>query len=144
MMICIYFFLLEKTVQIPLTGTNINSVIFEKENIMILTAQKSIFCQALAMTSLLEELFNKNFLNSDYYKQNIIFTENNENLQEILKISGLGNPATMQMFLYILLVVLKETLSDLDEETINAWINELNPTIQSFSPFFTLRICIHN
>ena len=71
---------------------------------MNLTEQESIFCQALAMTSLLVELSDRDFLNSDYYNQNIIFAENNDNFQKILKASGLGNPATMQIFLYILLV----------------------------------------
>ena len=63
---------------------------------MNLTKQESIFCQALAMTSLLEKLSNRDFLNSDYYNENITFVENNDNFKKILKASGLGNPATMQ------------------------------------------------
>ncbi|MDD3417846.1 MAG: hypothetical protein PHY47_28305 [Lachnospiraceae bacterium] len=101
---------------------------------MILTEQESIFCQALAMTSLLAELSNRDFLNSDYYNKTMTFAGNNDNLQKILKSSGLGNPATMQMFLYILLVMPKETLSDLDDVTIISWENDLKATIQSFSP----------
>ena len=100
---------------------------------MNLTEQESIFCQALAMTSLLGELSNKDFLNSDYYNENITFIGNNDNLKKILKASGLGNPATMQMFLYILLVMPKETLSRLDTTTINSWENALKTTIQSFN-----------
>ena len=100
---------------------------------MNLTEQESIFCQALAMTSLLGELSNKDFLNSDYYNENITFIGNNDNLKKILKASGLGNPATMQMFLYILLVMPKETLSRLDTTTINSWANALKTTIQSFN-----------
>ena len=92
---------------------------------MNLTKQESIFCQALAMTSLLEELSNRDFLNSDYYNENITFVENNDNFKKILKASGLGNPATMQMFLYILLVMPKETLSDLDDGIINLWGDDL-------------------
>ena len=92
---------------------------------MNLTKQESIFCQALAMTSLLEELSNRDFLNSDYYNENITFDRNNNNFKEILKASGLGNPATMQMFLYILLVMPKETLSDLDDRIINLWGDDL-------------------
>lgn len=107
--------------------------IFEKENTMDLTEQESIFCQALAMTSLLAELSNRDFLSSDYYNENIIFAGNNDNFQKILKTSGLGNPATMQMFLYILLVMPKETLSGLDDKTINSWENVLKTTIQSFN-----------
>ena len=45
---------------------------------MNLTEQESIFCQALAMTSLLGELSNKDFLNSDYYNENITFIGNND------------------------------------------------------------------
>ena len=101
---------------------------------MDLTEQESIFCQALAMTSLLAELSNREFLNSDYYNENIIFAGNNDNFKEILKASGLGNPATMQMFLYILLVMPKETLSGLDDRTINSWEKDLKTTIQSFNP----------
>ena len=100
---------------------------------MNLTEQESIFCQALAMTSLLVELSNRDFLNSDYYNKNITFAKNNDNIRKILKASGLGNPATMQMFLYILLVMPKETLSDLDNITINSWEDALKTTIQSFS-----------
>lgn len=100
---------------------------------MNLTEQKSIFCQALAMTSLLGELSNKDFLNSDYYNENIILTGNNDNFKKNLRASGLGNPATMQMFLYILLVMPKETLSGLDDTTISSWENALKTTIQSFN-----------
>ncbi|RHT91200.1 hypothetical protein DW721_12255 [Clostridium sp. AM27-31LB] len=107
--------------------------ISEKENTMNLTEQESIFCQALAMTSLLVELSDRDFLNSDYYNQNIIFAENNDNFQKILKASGLGNPATMQIFLYILLVMPKETLSGLDDRTLNSWENALKTIVSSFS-----------
>ena len=100
---------------------------------MNLTEQESIFCQALAMTSLLAELSDRDFLNSDYYNQNIIFAENNDNFQKILKASGLGNPATMQIFLYILLVMPKETLSGLDDRTLNSWENALKTIVSSFS-----------
>ena len=95
---------------------------------MNLTKQESIFCQALAMTSLLEKLSNRDFLNSDYYNENITFVRNNDNFKKILKASGLGNPATMQMFLYILLVMPKETLSDLDDGIINLWGDDLKKT----------------
>ena len=111
--------------------------ISEKENTMNLTEQESIFCQALAMTSLLVELSDRDFLNSDYYNQNIIFAENNDNFQKILKASGLGNPATMQIFLYILLVMPKETLSGLDDRTLNSWENALKTIVSSFSLIVT-------
>lgn len=104
---------------------------------MILTDQESIFCQAIAMTSLLVELHNTDFLNSDYYKNNVSFEGNNNNIKIILKESGLGNPATMQMFLYILLVMPKEMLSCVDESTINTWANELKYSILSCNPDVT-------
>lgn len=69
---------------------------------MNLTEQESIFCQALAMTSLLVELSNKDFLNSDYYSENITFAGNNDILQEILKASGVGNPAVIYLLLTII------------------------------------------
>lgn len=98
------------------------------------TEQESIFCQALAMTSLLAELEKVDFLNSDYYKENIFFDDmNNDNFKKILNESGIGNPATLQMFLYILLVMPKETLSNLNDVTINLWTNEFNAEIQSFT-----------
>lgn len=98
------------------------------------TEQESIFCQALATTSLLVELANRDFLKSNYYEKNIIFNTNNDNFKKILNESGLGNPATFQMFLYILLVMPKETLSRLDASTIDLWENEFNTEIQSFAP----------
>ena len=98
------------------------------------TEQESIFCQALATTSLLVELANSDFLKSNYYEKNIIFKTNNDNLKKILNESGLGNPATFQMFLYILLVMPKETLSKLDDSTIDLWEDKFNKKIQSFTP----------
>ena len=103
---------------------------------MYLDEQEVIFCQALAITSLLAELSNRDFLKSEYYK-NISFTGNNNNLKKILEASGLGNQATMQMFLYILLVMPKETLSGLNDATISTWGDELKTKILSFSPVVT-------
>ena len=99
---------------------------------MNLTEQESIFCQALAMTSLLGELSNRDFLNSDYYNENIHFAGNGDNFRKILKASGLGNPATMQMFLYILLVMPKEILSGLDDGIINLWGDDLKKNLQLY------------
>ena len=65
------------------------AIIFEKENIMNLNDQEIIFCQALAMTSLLAELSNRDFLSSDYYDENITFDGNDDNFKKILKASGL-------------------------------------------------------
>lgn len=106
-------------------------------SIINLTEQESIFCQALATTSLLAELENTDFLNSDYYKKVILFNGNNDNFKKILDASGIGNPATLQMFLYILLVMPKETLSNLDGSTISSWGNELKTEIQYLAPVVT-------
>lgn len=56
---------------------------------MNLNDQEIIFCQALAMTSLLAELSNRDFLSSDYYDENITFDGNDDNFKKILKASGL-------------------------------------------------------
>ena len=74
----------------------------------------SILLQCLATTSLLGELRNSNFLQSEYFAK-LPFA--NEDVKEILLRSGLGNPATMQMMLYALLAIPKERLlrEDYDE-----------------------------
>ena len=74
-----------------------------------LTENESVFCQALAMTTLLSSLIENRFLDSDYYK-NMPFTNNESNCRKILEASSLGNPATLQMYLYILLVMPNEVL----------------------------------
>lgn len=92
---------------------------------MNLTENESIFCQALAMTSLLAELSNNDFLNSDYYN-NLKFQGNEYNFRKILERSGLGNPATMQMYLYILLVMPKELLGITETDTLDTFKEEIN------------------
>ena len=72
---------------------------------------QSLFSQTLATTSLIKELIDSSFLESDYYK-NIKFKDNNDQFKYILKESGLDNPACLQMFLYALLVVPREILVD--------------------------------
>lgn len=92
---------------------------------MKLTENESIFLQALATTSLIAKLNNSEFLNSEYYKK-ISFESNDEFFKEILNISGIGNPATMQMFLYVLLVMPKEILSEFDILTMDKCKKEIN------------------
>lgn len=77
-----------------------------------LTQNESMFCQAIANVSLMAELFNNDFLHSEYYNcmDWSCGTVNQHNFQEILSISGLGNPAMLQMFMYSLLVMPKELL----------------------------------
>ena len=100
---------------------------------MELTEHESIFCQALAITFLLEELDRTDFLNTDYYNENVEFSANNDNVKKILKASGIGNPATLQMFLYVLFVMPKEIFSDLGEGKITSWENEFKRNINSYS-----------
>lgn len=70
---------------------------------------QSLFSQSLAIVALFYVLDCRNFLDSGYY-ENIEFPDNNVQFKYILKKSGIGNPALLQMFLYILLVVPKEIL----------------------------------
>lgn len=83
-----------------------------------ITEQDSILLQSLANVSLLAELSNNDFLNSSYFHE---LKFKNKYFKEILILSGIGNPAMMQMMLYSLLVVVKEILSgevnhDLDQD----------------------------
>lgn len=90
-----------------------------------LTFEESMFCQALATTELLHLLSDSNFLESDYYK-NLQFPANNDILKDILKHSGIGNPATIQMFLYALLVMPKEILKNSEfEENCGYYFNAI-------------------
>lgn len=66
-----------------------------------ISQEESLLLQCLATTSLLGELSNANFLESDYYKQ---LSFSNKNIKNILTQFGLRNPATMQMMLYALLM----------------------------------------
>ena len=59
-----------------------------------ISQEESLLLQCLATTSLLGELSNANFLESDYYKQ---LSFSNKNIKNILTQFGLRNPATMQM-----------------------------------------------
>lgn len=70
---------------------------------------ETILSQALTMTTLIYELHKSNFLKSDFFKEN---NPNNSNFKKILNEYGIGNTATLQMFLYILLVMPKEILND--------------------------------
>ena len=72
-----------------------------------ITQEQSIFLQSLATTSLLAELSNSNFLESDCFNK---LNFQNHFFKEILTQSGIGNPACMQIMLYSLLVIPKETL----------------------------------
>ena len=71
---------------------------------------QSIFLQIIANISLMSELANNNFLESEYYQKMkwSCAKTNEENIKKILMKSGMGNPAMLQMFMYALLVIPKE------------------------------------
>ena len=77
-----------------------------KKNVT-LTGNQSIILQAMAMGSLLAELESSKFVKSDYFNK---MHFDNESHKEILKLSGIGNPATMHFMLYAYLVMPKEML----------------------------------
>lgn len=97
---------------------------------MELTEHESLFCQGLAIISLIKTLDRLDFLNSEYYKENVVFGDNNDIIKEILDKSRLGNPATLQMFFYTLLVMPKEII---EETTITSWEVEFKRDINSYS-----------
>lgn len=71
------------------------------------TGNQSLIVQAMASISLLVELSNANFLNSEYFEK---MHFDNESYKGILKQSGIGNPAVMHFALYAYLVIPKEIL----------------------------------
>ena len=89
------------------------------------------------MTALLYELHESNFLKSDFFKNNC-FKENNtnnSNFKKILNKHGIGNPATLQIFLYILLVMPKEILNDEQfQNELNEKMKNLDFSIESSYP----------
>lgn len=87
----------------------------------------------MATTSLLRELSDNNFLKSSYYNEKCFKgnSVNNTNIKKILEVSGLGNPATMQMFLYILLVMPKEILEN-NDSFLNKLRTEINQDFQHY------------
>ena len=102
---------------------------------MKITPEESIFYQALATTSLLRELSDNNFLKSDYYNDKCFKSNNDSGFKKILEESGgIGNPATMQMFLYILLVMPKEMLEN-NDSFLNEMKSEINRDFQKYICF---------
>lgn len=107
----------------------ITARIFKEEiRVNSITAEESLFLQCLSTTALLGELSNANFLNSDYFEK---LTFENESFKTIIKMSGIGNPATMQMMLYALLVVPKELLSRISYNHLETYVARINPQVCS-------------
>lgn len=105
-----------------------NYEISGKEGIIMgrITPEESMLLQCLATTSLLGELSNANFFDSDYFNK---LSFENEKIKQILKSSGIGNPATMQMMLYALLTVPKEILSRSSYEILEHYVERINPLV---------------
>lgn len=93
-----------------------------------INAEESLLLQCLSTTALLGELGNNNFLESDYFKS-LPFA--NESCKTILIMSGLGNPATMQMMLYALLTVPREILSRTAYSDLKTYVIRINPLVRS-------------
>ncbi|MBQ3603461.1 MAG: hypothetical protein IJA02_06455 [Clostridia bacterium] len=91
-----------------------------------ITSEESLLLQSLSVTALLGELSNNNFLNSDYF-ENLPFE--NESFKSIIKMSGLGNPASMQIMLYALLVVPKELFSKTSYNELETHFAKINQQI---------------
>ena len=68
----------------------------------------SYFLQALATTALISALANNQYLKDDHFQ---ILKFDNDSFKNIIKLSEIGNPATLQMFLYALgLLIMTFTL----------------------------------
>ena len=93
-----------------------------------ISQEESLLLQCLATTSLLGELSNANFLESDYYKQ---LSFSNKNIKNILTQFGLRNPATMQMMLYASLTVPRETLSRTAYSVLETYVERINPLVST-------------
>lgn len=91
-----------------------------------ITEKESLLLQCLATTSFMAELNNDNFLSSDYFEK---MKFGNEDIKQILKQSGMGNPAALQMMLYALLVIPKEVLSSNDYHRLEAEMQSINSKI---------------
>lgn len=93
-----------------------------------ISSEESLLLQCIATASLLGELSNSGFLESDYYKR---LPFENEGLKMVLTTSGLGNPATMQMMLYALLTIPREVLSRTAYCALETYIERINPLVYS-------------
>lgn len=93
-----------------------------------ISEEESLLLQCLATTSLLGELSNANFFESNYFK---CLSFSNEGCKKILMQSGIGNPATMQMMLYALLTVPKEILERSAYCELENYIIRINPLVCS-------------
>ena len=102
---------------------------------MLISQTDSLLFQSLTMCRLLFELHQKNFLESDFYNERC-FQNDNGVSKKILSLSGgIGNPATLQTMLYLLLVCPRESLDDKEknklDNAINDYFKKLDPLCYS-------------
>lgn len=98
---------------------------------MQIKQEDSLLYQSIAICRLLFELHHSKFLESDFYKVNC-FKNGNSVFKEILSHSGgIGNPATLQTMLYLLLVCPRELLDDVEKKELD---NEINSFCNTFKP----------
>ena len=92
-----------------------------------ISKELSLLLQCLVTTSFLTELHRINFIKRKDFE---LLDFQCKEVKEIFVMSGIDNPATMQMMLYALLVVPKEVLSRLEYEPFEDFvINRLNPLV---------------
>jgi ubiquinone/menaquinone biosynthesis C-methylase UbiE len=91
-----------------------------------ITPEESLLLQGVSTVALIGELSNANFLAADYFK-NLPFSD--DQFKNVLIQSGIGNPATMQMMLYMLLVVPTGMLSIPEYAKLETHLNKINPFI---------------
>ncbi len=91
---------------------------------MSISQADSLLYQSVSMCMLLAELSHKKFLESDFYKDHC-FQKEKSQFKEILSSSGgIGNPATLQTMLYLLLVCPRESLNKTEKQELDQTIND--------------------
>lgn len=103
---------------------------------MIPTAEESIFYQAIATVTLLQKLDEINYVHSEEFNL-LPSSEPFDSLKSVLKNTGIGNPATMQMLLYAFLVMPKELLQKIDANTTEKWKTDFNAQASTLVYNFT-------
>lgn len=111
-------------------GNDENCLDVVKENMgSILSQNESIFWQSLANVAFLVALNDFRFIECSYFDK---LDFGNQSFKWVLKKSGLGNPAMMQMMLYALLVMPKAVLT---QKEFSGIANEWHKIDEKFEQF---------
>lgn len=94
-----------------------------------LTQEENLLIQAYMTTGFLAELNNNDFLNSDYYKD---MNFQDKYIKDHLPTIGIDNRGSLIMFLYTMLVIPKELLTNLFSDDFNN-LNNIIEEIESES-----------